>query len=124
MAQVVFPAATVSAELARTDAERTKGLGGHAPLGQDEGMLFIFPAPAPYAFWMKGMTFPLDIIWIGDGQVVHLEHDLPPSGPDETDATRQVYTPRAPARYVLEVNAGYAAAHGIDLGTPVQITGI
>src|SRR5438094_9545272 len=66
--QTVFPSVTVYVEVARTDAEREKGLGGHAPLGQYDGMLFIFDQPAPYAFWMKGMTFPLDMLWIDGGK--------------------------------------------------------
>jgi uncharacterized protein len=126
--EVVFPLEegpmTFHVELARTEAERAKGLGGHDPLGPEDGMLFVFAQAAPHAFWMKGMTFPLDIMWIEDGQVVHLEHDLPPSGPEETDATRPVFVPQAPARYVLEVNAGFAEAHGIGVGSPVELSGI
>jgi uncharacterized membrane protein (UPF0127 family) len=56
--------------------------------------------------------------------VVHLERDLPPSGPLETDANRPVYAPLAAARYVLEVNAGFAAAHGIGPGTAVAFSGL
>jgi uncharacterized membrane protein (UPF0127 family) len=114
----------VDLELARTDAERTKGLGGHAPLEDGDGMLFVFDLPARHAFWMKGMTFPLDIMWIEEGVVVHLEHDLPPSGPQETDANRPIYSPFAPARYVLEVNAGFAAGHGIVPGTAVAFSDV
>jgi uncharacterized membrane protein (UPF0127 family) len=114
----------VNLEVARTDAERTKGLGGHAPLGETDGMLFVFDLAARHAFWMKGMTFPLDILWIDDGKVVHLERDLPPSGPQETDANRPVYAPFAAARYVLEMNAGFAARHGIGLETAVLLDGV
>ena len=126
--QVVFPLedgpVAVTVELARTEAERAKGLGGHDPLGPEDGMLFVFAQAAPHAFWMKGMTFPLDIMWIEDGQVVYLEQDLPPSTPEETDATRPIFVPQAPARYVLEVNAGFAEAHGIGVGTPVELSAI
>jgi uncharacterized membrane protein (UPF0127 family) len=114
----------VSLEVARTDAERTQGLGGHAPLGETDGMLFVFDQAARHAFWMKGMTFPLDILWIDDGKVVHLERDLPPSGPQETDANRPIYAPLATAKYVLEMNAGFAARHGIELATAVWLSGV
>jgi uncharacterized membrane protein (UPF0127 family) len=87
-------------------------------------MLFVFDLPARHAFWMKGMTFPLDILWIEEGVVVHLEHDLPPSGPQETDANRPIYSPFVPASYVLEVNAGFAAEHGIVPGTAVAFSGV
>jgi len=122
--QVVFPGVTVHIELARTPAEQEKGLGGHTPLGERDGMLFIFDRSQQYAFWMKGMTFALDMMWIEEGKVVHLERDVPPPGPGATDASLPVYTPRAAARYVLEVNAGFTAKYGIDVGTPAQFTGV
>ena len=122
--QVVFPSATVSVELARTEAERGKGLGGHAPLGERDGMLFIFDQPAPHAFWMKGMTFPLDIIWLDGGRVVHVAADVPPPGPGDSDSTLPIYTPPAAARYVLEVNAGFAKRHGIGVGTRAEFRGL
>jgi uncharacterized membrane protein (UPF0127 family) len=122
--QVVFPAVTVRVELARTEAERARGLGGHAPLGEREGMLFIFERPGIYSFWMKGMTFPLDIMWIDDGRVVHLASDVPPPAPGTADSALPIYTPAAPARYVLEVNAGFARRFGITVGTPVELRGL
>ncbi|MBI3972770.1 MAG: DUF192 domain-containing protein [Chloroflexi bacterium] len=122
--RVLFPTVGVDVELARTDAQRAKGLGGHAPLGPREGMLFIFERRDIHAFWMKGMTFPLDIMWIDDGKVVHLENDVPPPAPGQAEATLPVYAPPVPARYVLEGNAGFARRHGITVGTPVQTIGI
>ncbi|MGH2367275.1 MAG: DUF192 domain-containing protein [Chloroflexota bacterium] len=122
--RVVFPSITVNVEVAQTDAERARGLGGHAPLGEPEGMLFVFERPGFHAFWMRGMTFPIDILWIEDGQVVHLEQRLPPPAPDATDAALPIYTPTTAARYVLEVNAGFAEQHGIAVGTAAQIEGL
>jgi len=122
--RVIFPSVTVSVELARTEAEHTKGLGGHAPLGEREGMLFIFDHPALYAFWMKGMTFPLDILWIEGDKVVHLEQNLPAPPPGAADSQLPVYTPAVPAQYVLEVNAGFARRYGILPGTSATIAGI
>jgi uncharacterized membrane protein (UPF0127 family) len=122
--QVAFPSVAVDVELARTDAERARGLGGHAPLGARDGMLFIFEQPAPHVFWMKGMTFPIDILWIDGGHVVHVEATLPPPRPGDSDAALPIYIPGRPARYVLEVNAGFAAQHGIGVGTPVEFRGV
>lgn len=122
--QVVFPSVVVDVELARTDAERAKGLGGHAPLGPRQGMLFIFDRADRHGFWMKGMTFPLDIMWIQDGQVIHVEQNVPPPAPGMTDRDLSVYQPGVPATMVLEVNAGFTRQHGISAGTPVQFRGI
>ena len=119
-----FDAVVVRVELARTAAERTRGLGGHAPLGADEGMLFVFPEAGRHSFWMKGMTFALDIIWIRDGQVVHVLADVPPPRPGTPDSELPIYTPPATADYVLEVSAGFAARWGIQAGSRVVLHGV
>jgi uncharacterized protein len=120
----VFQSVAVTLEVARTNAERGKGLGGHAPLGETEGMLFVFEQPALHAFWMKGMLFPLDLIWIENGAVVHIERDAPYYPPETPDLRLPIYAPAATASYVLEVNAGFTAFHGIEVGAPVDLRGV
>lgn len=121
--------AEVIVEIAETSEARVRGLGGHPPLGDNEGMLFIFDWPSRYAFWMRGMLFPLDMIWLddhpsGDGTlvVVDITADVPLAPPSATDATRPTYSPARPARYVLEVNAGYALERGIVVDEIVTMT--
>lgn len=115
---------TFQLTVARTDPERSRGLGGHPPLAETEGMLFVFEHPAHWAFWMKGMTFAIDIIWIESGQVVHVAGNVPPPAPGEPDRSLAVYAPPAPATYVLEVAAGFAERHGVTAGTPVTLRGV
>ena len=122
--EVRFDSVVVRVELAQTAAERTRGLGGHAPLGADEGMLFVFPAAGRHSFWMKGMTFALDIIWIRDGQVVYVVADVPPPRPGTPDSELPIYTPPAAANYVLEVPAGFAARWGIQAGSRIVLHGV
>jgi len=81
-------------------------------LGLEEGMLFIFDRPLRYSFWMKNMKFPLDLIWISrDKTVVDITRSAQPC----VDSCESLY-PAEPAKYVLEVNAGFAAAHNIQIG--------
>ena len=122
--EVRFDAVIVRVELAQTAEERARGLGGHAPLGADEGMLFVFPEPGRHSFWMKGMTFALDIIWIQDEQVVYVLPDVPPPRPGTPDSELPIYTPPAAANYVLEVPAGFAARWGIQAGSRVGLHGV
>jgi len=69
---------------------------------------------------LAGMKFPLDIIWFNsDRQVVWIEPNIQPC--NSMDCTE--LTPEAPAMYVLEVNAGFAAAHEIKLGTTFAFDG-
>lgn len=98
----------LTVEVAQTSAERERGLGGRTSLAQDAGMLFVFQNPARYGFWMKDTLIPLDMIWIDrDGKIVDLVQDVQP------DSYPTVYTPKSPAQYVLEVNAGFARRYGI-----------
>ena len=122
--QAIFANVAVTLEVARTDQERQMGLGGHAPLGETDGMLFVFERPSFYAFWMKGMLFALDMMWIENGQVVHLERTVPNFPPSTPDLLLPVYAPRAAATYVLEVNPGFTERYGIDVGSAVQLRGI
>ncbi len=107
-------------EIARDDAARAKGLMFHKPLAGDEGMLFVFDREGIYPFWMKNMTFPIDIIWIGrDKKIVHIGANVPPC----TEAPCASYSPGAPAFYVLEIPAGDAARKGIKPGDQVKMRG-
>ncbi len=108
--------AVVTAEIADTDALRRQGLAGRRALDEFEGMLFVFQQPGPYAFWMQGMKFPLDIIWIRDGAVVDVALNVPvPNGDPVT------VTPEAFATQALEVNAGFVVRHNVLIGSKVEI---
>ena len=112
--------ASVRAEIASDDASLKRGLAGRDRLGADDGMLFLLPDDSP-TFWMKGMRFPLDILWIKNGRVVDVTADVPPpSGPR---ASLPTYSPARPADRVLEVNAGWAARHDVGRGDAVQVRG-
>ncbi len=90
---------------------QVRGLSGHKPLTPDEGMLFVFPKAGNYGFWMKDMTFPLDIIWFDQNfHVTHIEKALSP------DTYPKTFYPNANSEYVLEVNAGQAATVDLKIG--------
>jgi uncharacterized membrane protein (UPF0127 family) len=84
--------------------------------GEDEGMLFVFDKEDKYPFWMKGVDFPIDIIWINEkGRVVDAQTALPCSMHCKN------YVPGHPAMYVLEVPAGFAGEHGLKIGSAVDV---
>jgi hypothetical protein len=109
--------ASVRVEVADDEASRERGLSGRDELPPDNGMLFVLPNDRP-SFWMKGMRFPLDIVWINHGRVVDVTARIPVPGPDGALPT---YSPRRPANRALEVNAGWAARHGVRRGDPVRL---
>lgn len=112
----------ISVELPATSQQREQGLSGRLNLAENEGMLFIFDNKARHSFWMKGMNFPLDFIWIEDDRVVDITENVPaPSG--LTDLLK-IYQPNNAVNQVLEVNAGFVQNSAIRIGDRVYLTNI
>ncbi len=94
-------------EIAYTDARRVLGLGERDSLAKGAGMLFLFERSDYYGFWMRGMQFPLDMIFLSQGQIVSIERDIQSDDP-------RIIVPPVPVDQVLEVNAGETI--GLEVG--------
>ena len=70
---------------------------------------------------MKGMNFPLDFIFIRDGKVVDIIPNVQPPLPNQPDSNLPVYEPTVSINMMLEVSAGFVAAHSIKLGDQVYL---
>lgn len=108
--------ASFAVDIARTDEERKKGLSGRASLAAGTGMLFPFPQAGFHGFWMNKMQFPIDIIWIGANRTVVTVHSSV-----APDTYPEVFYPKTPAQFVLEVPAGSAFREGIKKGASVKL---
>jgi len=103
----------VDAELADTAAKRMKGLMFRERLAESEGMLFVFGDEDYRKFWMMNTTIPLDAIFFAsDGTVVEIIQ----MEPCASLISCKTYQSSARARYVLEVNRGFAKENGIEAG--------
>ena len=101
-------------EVARTPQEQSRGLSGKESLADNAGMLFVYGQPTTPAFWMPDMNFALDIIWIDEsGVIIGIAEKVAP------ESYPELFSPPAPVQYVLEVNAGWSAAHGVTAGDDV-----
>lgn len=118
--RVQIGATIIPVEIAKGATAVQKGLSGRLSLASDTGMFFIFKNPGIYSFWMPQMHFPIDIIWIADGRVVGIEHEV---SNEFNPLHPRTYTPPEPVKYVLEVNAGFANAKGIQIGDAVTLLG-
>jgi uncharacterized membrane protein (UPF0127 family) len=118
--KVTIDGNVIAVAVSTTTAAIDQGLQNQPSLGASQGMLFLFKNAQIYRFWMPNMNFPLDMIWISSNmQVVDVTKDAPPL----SDPTKPVwFTPRTPAEYVLEVNAGYADEHHIQVGDKVTFS--
>jgi hypothetical protein len=101
------------AEIASTTETRTTGLMRRFSLKPDHGMLFVFSAPQPLAFWMKNTFVPLSIAFIdADGRILNID-DMAP----QTEAT---HPSKGLALYTLEMKKGWFAERGIVAGDEVK----
>ena len=102
--------ATLDIEIADDDYQTETGLMYRKSMASNRGMLFIFPDTDYRAFYMKNTEFPLDIIYINDKkEIVSIQKNAKPG--DETSLPSE-----APAKYVLEVNAGLSDSWELEKG--------
>ena len=120
ISQVSIGATTVEVEFADTDAKRELGLSYRDVLLPGHGMLFVFDSPDTYGFWMKDMSFSIDMIFADkERKIVTIYKDVSPDSylknpPD-------IFYPTSPIVYVLEVAAGFADENGVAEGTQIVV---
>jgi uncharacterized protein len=109
-------------EIAERSDQRAYGLMERPSLPEDAGMIFLYPGeqPGQAGFWMFRTRIPLDIAFLdADGAILTiLAMDPCPSAEPRSCPT---YPPNVPYHAALEVNRGYFAQHGIDVGDRVVL---
>ena len=101
-------------EIADSDVEREKGMMYRTSMKSDRGMLFVFDRERPQSFWMKNTYIPLDLIFINQAlNIVQIS-------PNNIPATETQIVCKQPAKYVLEVNGGFAEAYNLRAGHKIS----
>lgn len=107
-------AETLDAELALSIKEISTGLMYRKEMDENKGMLFVYPYVSDVAFYMKNTYIPLSVAYIDPEGVIQEIYDMEPlneeSVPSKSDNIR----------YILEVNQGWFAKHGIEPGTLIS----
>ncbi|MEO6519310.1 MAG: DUF192 domain-containing protein [Pseudoxanthomonas sp.] len=108
-------------EVADDDAERARGLMFRDTLAPGSGMIFLHEREEPQAYWMKNTKIPLDILYFDSARkLVAQQRDVPPCSAGNGCPP---YPSNAPARYVLELNAGEAAKLKLQDGAELTFGG-
>ncbi len=99
----------IEAEVAANNAARMQGLMQRKSLPAQRGMLFVFERDAQHCMWMKNTFLPLSVAFLdAQGRILNIA-DMQPHSEDNHCAAQ-------PARYALEMNAGWFAQRGIKRG--------
>lgn len=105
-------------EVADDDAERARGLMFRDEMANDRGMLFIHERQELQAYWMKNTRIALDILYFDEARkLVSQQRDVPPCSAGDRCPP---YPSDAPARFVLELNAGEASRLGLKDGVELK----
>jgi len=106
---------TIRIAIAGSDDERSAGLMDVRSLGALDGMLFLFDRQEPLSFWMANTPLSLDMYFVNqDFEIVRIHTGTTPF-------SRQSYSSDIPARYVVEVNAGFTLTHDLKEGDRIRI---
>ncbi len=99
----------IRAEVANTFDTRARGLMFRKQLGQNEGMLFVFPQSEAHCMWMKNTLIALSVAFMDEqGRIVSISEMQP--------QTETSHCAAAPAKFALEMGGGWFAAKGIKAG--------
>ena len=106
-------------DISNDPSEHNRGLMFRKNMEWNNGMLFVYEHDANLSFWMKNTYIPLDMIFIGkDLRIVDIKENVQP-------CLQQDYCPsypsKQPAKYVLEVNAGFVQQNKINLGDKLDL---
>jgi uncharacterized membrane protein (UPF0127 family) len=110
--------ATIDIEIARDELERETGLMYREKMAENQGMLFLFDDSDVRSFWMKNTLISLDMIFVDEkDQIITIQKHTTP-------LSEQSYVSSGPAKYVLEVNAGFTDKHRIKVGDRIAWTAL
>jgi uncharacterized membrane protein (UPF0127 family) len=110
-AKVILPDGfEITIELAITPDELAQGLMYRPKLADTRGMLLVFNEERLPNIWMMNTLVALDLVYLDHtGTVVDVVADAQPCQAEPCPR----FTPKHPARAVLEITSGSAARHGV-----------
>ena len=108
----------VRVEVADDIFERARGLMDRTTLGENRGMLFIYPEEQRLSFWMRNTLIPLSIAFIDSERRIIDIQDMKPLDDEPPN-----YVSAEPAQYALEVNQGFFEERSVKVGDRVELPG-
>ena len=103
----------LSTEIAHTQTSRTQGLMHRQSMGENRGMLFVFPETGYHSMWMVNTNIPLSVAFVDEkGMILNIADMVP--------HTRTAHGAAGMAKYAIEANLGWFWERGIKVGSYVD----
>jgi len=104
---------SIKAEVAADDATRQQGLMFRTKMSKNDGMLFVFSELGYHAMWMRNTLIPLSVAYMDEAGKILSIHEMLPQ-------TENPHQAAGPARYALEMNAGWFTNHKVNVGDAIK----
>jgi len=103
----------IKAEIASNEAQREQGLMFRKQLAPNEGMVFVFDAPAGVCMWMKNTLIPLSVAFLDQkGAIINIE--------EMKAQTLDSHCAEKAAFYALEMSQGWFKQRNLKPGTVIE----
>jgi uncharacterized membrane protein (UPF0127 family) len=106
----------IDAAVADDDRERAAGLMNVRSMQDDQGMIFLFEQEQPRSFWMMNTFLSLDIVYVNAAMEIVRIHRY------TTPFSQEGILSEKPAKYVVEVKAGFTVVHDINEGDSISFS--
>ncbi|MFN3872576.1 MAG: DUF192 domain-containing protein [Ignavibacterium sp.] len=110
--------AKIDLEIADDEYQRQLGLMNRKEMTENQGMLFIFPRQDYLSFWMRNTFLSLDMIFVDESKTIVTIHKNTRILSDTS------YPSTKPAKYVVEVLAGFTDKYNIQVGDKIDWMGM
>jgi hypothetical protein len=113
MRQLRISGHLLTVEIAHTEAARSRGLMFRQSMGENSGMLFIFPQPGRHGMWMMNTDIPLSVAFVDEKGVILNIADMMPR-------TATAHRSAGAAKYAIEMNLGWFATRNVKPGERIM----
>jgi uncharacterized protein len=108
----------LKADIADTVSKRGKGLSGRKTPEKNSCMLFIFSYLGKHTLWMRGMNFPIDVLWLDEERnITDIKTNIQPA---KNFFDFSTYSPNHEAKYVIELPSGFVKKNKVKTSTQVK----
>lgn len=98
--------------IALNEDDRLAGLSKEGHINDSQALIMAFPEDDVHGVWMKGMTYPIDVVWLdSDKRVVYAIKNIP------FEDQEKIYSPNVKSRYIVELKAGMVERQSIRKDT-------